>query len=286
MRRRWLIAFTAAAGIAAPGRARAQAPTPPERGELDGGPGEGGPDAGWHVASGLRLEQWIAPAGDHLRFDVRLHLPEMALGKHLSVATFAWERLDVAEGAGRGESGTVYQLLGTRYRREADAYGYFVGAHVLTWSGHGRPVTPWLGLRLGPRDGPSISAEASLLGLGPQGGELLSPLDDADIGVAIEGPRIGPCQIEARGRVRDVIQPDRHQREHTAALGVELAWGQRRVFLGVGLQHLRRAAARDPGDMPGGPAMDPPPLAGRIESTAVMLQIDAETPLPRSLLSN
>ena len=285
--RRCVIPLLAAAALAAPARAGAQPPRLPSQSQVDGTPGEGDAGPGWRVASGLRLEQWIAPTGDHLRFDVRLHLPEMAFGKHLSIATLTWERLDVAEAAGRAESGTIYQLLGTRYRREADLYGYFVGAHLLTWSGHGRPVTPWLGLRVGRADGPSIRAEASLLGLGPQGGELLSPLDDADISVAIVGPRIGRCQIEARGRVRDVIHPDRHQREQTAALGVELGWGQRRVFVGLGIQHLRRAAAsRDASEMPAGPSMDPSPIDGRIDSTAVMVQLDAETPLPRSLLSD
>lgn len=281
-----LTLLSAAAALALPALARAQAPAALTPSEVDDRAEEPEAPRGWRVASGLRVEQWIAPVDDHLRFDVRLALPEMAFGEHLSFATFDWERLDVAEGrSGRDESGTVYNLLGARYRRERDTYGFFVGAHLLTWSGHGRPVTPWLGVRLGRLDGPSITAEARLLGLGPQGGELLSPLDDADISVAIEGPRLGPCQIGARGRARDVRHPDRHQREQMASLGVEFGWGRRRLFVGLGIQHQMRRAARidDAGDMPVD-RMAAEPAPGRIDSTAFMLHLDAETPLPRSIV--
>jgi hypothetical protein len=138
--------------------------------------------AGWRAVTGLRMEQWIAPASDHLRVDVRLRLPEMGLGEHISIETFNWERLDLGEERAEGDwkSGTVYYLLGARYRRESGSHGFSVGAHALGWSGHGRLLTPWLGVRLGQLDGPSIAAEVHLLGLGPMGGELYSPLDDAD----------------------------------------------------------------------------------------------------------
>ena len=231
--------------------------------------------------TGLRLEQWIAPAGDHLRFDVRLTLPEMAFGERFSVETFNWERLDVAEGRSpRGENGTVYHLLGARYRREGELIGFFVGAHAFTWSGHGRPLTPWLGIRVGDLDVVAVSAEARLLGLGPMGGELQSPLDDADFTVAVDGPRLGVCRIGLRGRVRDVRHPDRHQHEQMGSLGVALAWGKRRMFVGVGVQHH----SRDPIRAAGAPPADRMELpAERTEGTAVMLHLDAETPLPRSL---
>jgi len=263
--------------LAAPVDASAE---PPPGGELTDGGGVG-PIRGWHVLNGLRVEQWIAPVDDHLRFDVRLRLPEMALGDHFSVELFNWERLDVAEGRSEsGDNGTVYHLLGARYRRDAGAYAFFLGAHALTWSGHGRPLRPWLGMRLGESDGPSIAIEADLLGLGPQGGELLSPLDDADISVAIEGPRIGRVRLGARGRARDVRHPDRHQREQMASVGVQLNWGRRRLFIGVGLQHEVRGAAQaiDPAGAPMADQMDTAFPA--LESTAVMLHLDAETPMP------
>jgi hypothetical protein len=252
----------------------------------------GGSRSGWRAVTGLRLEQWIAPARDHLRFDVRLSLPEMALGRHVSIETFNWERLDVAEGRSeRGDNGTVYQLLGARYRRESGGHAFFIGAHALSWSGHARPLVPWVGLRLGERGGMSIAAEGHLLGLGPHAGEMRSPLDEADFTIAVDGPRIGACRIGARGRARDVHHPDRHQREQMISLGVEFGWGRRRMFVGVGIQHQFRRAAADADDDP--TTMPPPisadrmpPAASRVnvESTAVMLHLDAETPLPRSLL--
>jgi len=289
--RRCLISFSAAAALGAPLQARAQTPTltsQPSGSAADDDAEEGGPSGGWRAATGLRVEQWIAPTDDHLRFNVRITLPEVAFGEHLGFAAFAWERLDVAEGkkSNRGENGTVYQLLGARYRRDHQHYGFFVGAHALTWSGRGRPVTPWLGVRLGPTDGPSITGEARLLGLGPQGGEMSSPLDDTDISVAIEGPRLGPVQIAARGRARDVRHPDRHQREQLASVGVEFNWGPKRLFLGVGLQQqMRRAAAQGDQDvMPPTAARMATPAIDPYESTAVMVHLDAESPLPRSIL--
>jgi hypothetical protein len=287
--RRCLIPFLAAAALGAPTRAIAETPTlstQPERVADEDDGEEGEPGDGWRAATGLRVEQWIAPADDHLRFDVRVTLPEVAFGQHLAFSAFAWERLDVAEGKStRGENGTVYQLLGARYRSDHRGYGFFVGAHALTWSGRGRPLTPWLGVRVGATDGPNLTAEARVLGLGPQGGEMSSPLDDTDISLAIEGPRLGPVQIAARGRARDVRHPDRHQREQMASLGVEFNWGPKRLFLGLGIQHqVRRAAATEEPD-----AM--PPTAARMATpidpydiTAVMLHLDAESPLPRSIL--
>jgi hypothetical protein len=236
--------------------------------------------------TGLRVEQWIAPVSDHLRFDVRLTLPEMALGERFSIETFKWERLDVAEGRSeRGDNGTVYQLLGARYRNDAGPYAFFIGTHLFTWSGRVRPLVPWLGLRLGEANGPSLSIEAHLLGVGPRGGELLSPLDDADILVAIDGPRIGACRLAARGRARDVRHPDRHQREQMMSLGLEFTWGKRTLFLGLGVQHEFRRAAADDADLPmTADRMQPAATPVNRESTAVMLHLDAETPLPRSLL--
>ncbi len=292
MLRRCLISLFAAAALGAPLQAGAQTPTlvqQPDRSDVADAGEEGAPAEGWRAATGLRVEQWIAPANDHLRFNVRVTLPEVAFGEHFSFSTFAWERLDVAEGkSARGENGTVYQLLGARYRSDHQRYGFFVGAHVLTWSGHGRPVTPWLGVRLGEVDGPSITADARVLGLGPQGGEMSSPLDDTDIGVSIEGPRLGPVQIAARGRARDVRHPDRHQREQMASVGVEFNWGPKRLFLGLGIQHqMRRAAAQDDQDaMPPTAARMATPTIDRSDSTAVMLHLDAESPLPRSLIPN
>jgi len=245
--------------------------------------GDGGDEKkGWHAVTGLRAEQWIVPTDDHLKFNVRLSLPEAGLGKRFTISTFSWERLDVAEGkkSNRGENGTVYQLLGARYRRDAHYYGFFVGAHLLTWSGKGRPVTPWLGLRLGPVDGPSIRSEARLMGLGPQGGELGSPLDDTEVSVAIDGPRLGLLRIGARGRARDVRHPDRHQREQMMSLGVEFGLGRKRMFLGVGVQHQERRSRAAEVPMPD--RMDPGP--SRINSTAVMVHLDAQSPLPRSIL--
>jgi hypothetical protein len=287
--RRCLISFLAAAALGAPLQAGAQTPTlvsQPERSDIAEGE-EGAPSGRWRAATGLRVEQWIAPTDDHLRFNVRVTLPQVAFGEHLAFSAFAWERLDVAEGkkSNRGENGTVYQLLGARYRSEHRYHGFFVGAHALTWSGHGRPVTPWLGVRLGAVDGPSITAEARMLGLGPQGGEMSSPLDDTDMSVAIEGPRLGPVQIAARGRARDVRHPDRHQREQMASLGVEFNFGPKRLFLGVGVQHQMRRANADALDVM-------PPTAARMatsaidsfERTAVMVHLDAESPLPRSIL--
>jgi hypothetical protein len=292
---RCLTVLIAAAAFGAPAIVRAdssEAPPAPTRSEVsdrDGGEDEA--ERPFRLVTGLRVEQWIAPAPDHLRFNVRFSLPEASIGEHMSVAAFAWERLDVAEGKSQdSENGTVYQMLGTRYRRETENYGYFIGAHILTWSGRARPVTPWLGLRLGPVDGPSISADARLLGLGPQGGEQQSPLDDTDIGLAIHGPRLGPCQIGLRGRARDVRHPDRHQREQMLSLGVGFGMGKKRLFVGLGIQHqVRRAtaAAEEPGSMMTTARMtEPAEPAGpaRLNSTAVMLHLDAETPLPRSLL--
>jgi len=249
-------------------------------------------DRSWRVVSGLRLEQWIAPVDDHLRFNVRLTLPEMAFGDRFSIETFNWERLDVAKGTTeQRESGTVYHLLSARYRREADRYSYFIGVHTFSWSGHSRPLTPWLGLRVGSTAGPSIAAEAHLLGLGPAGGpsELGSALDDAELTVSIDGPRIGGCLVAARGRARDARHPDLHQREQMASLGVVFDWGRRRLFVGVGVQHLSRRAVGDGAEaaaVPTGARME----SGRTpssqgESTAVMLHLDAETLLPRSLLA-
>jgi hypothetical protein len=290
--RRCLTSFLAAAALSAPIAARAQTPTLTSQADSAGVADDGeeaAPSEGWRAATGLRVEQWIAPTDDHLRFNVRVTLPEVAFGDRLAFSAFAWERLDVAEGKKtRGENGTVYQLLGARYRSDHERYGFFVGAHALTWSGHGRPVTPWLGVRLGPVDGPSITAEARLLGLGPQGGDMTSPLDDTDVSVAIEGPRLGPVQIAARGRARDVRHPDRHQREQMASLGVEFNWGPKRLFLGLGIQHqMRRAAAQDdPTAMPPTAARMATPDIDPSESTAVMLHLDAESPLPRSILPN
>jgi hypothetical protein len=257
---------------------------PPAHGQVqDGGDGVG-PVRGWRAITGLRLEQWIAPVADHLRLDVRLTLPEMALGERFSIETFNWERLDVAESrAERGESGTVYHLLGARYRREAGSYAFFVGAHAFSWSGHGRPLTPWLGVRIGEAEGPSIAAEARLLGFGPAGGELLSPLDDADIALSVDGPRLGSLRLAARGRARDVRHPDRHQREQMMSVGLEFEWNKRRLFLGVGVQHQMRGAAVVDDPMPTANRMEG--LPAPIESTAVLLHLDAETPLPRSLLA-
>jgi hypothetical protein len=256
---------------------------PPREGTVHDG-GEGASRArGWRAITGLRLEQWIAPVADHLRFDVRLTLPEMALGERFSIETFSWERLDVAEGRPeRGEGGTVYHLLGARYRRDAGWYGLFVGAHAFSWSGHGRPLTPWLGVRFGDPQGASIAAEAHLLGVGPAGGELLSPLDDADITLSVDGPRIGSCRLAARGRMRDVRHPDRHQREQMMAAGIEFEWGRRRLFLGLGVQHQVRGQAIVDDVMPTADRMEGMPAP--IESTAVLIHLDAETPLPRSLL--
>jgi len=274
--------------LCAPASGRAQTLLPASAEVEDGQHGDGS-TGGWRAVSGLRLEQWIAPVDDHLRFDVRLHLPEMGLGERFSVQTFDWERLDVAEGrSDKGESGTVYHLLGARYRHETDSHGFFVGAHALTWSGHGRPLTPWLGLRIGGVDGMSVTAEANLLGLGPLGGELLSPLDDADITFAANGPRIGACRIGARGRLRDVRHPDRHQREQMISVGVEFSWARRKLFLGAGLQHEMR---HPPADAAGGAApaadrMEPAGASAEIRSTAVMFHLDAETPLPRSLVGD
>ncbi len=290
MLRRCLTSFLAAAALGAPLQAGAQTPTlasQPDRTDVADGDEAGEPAEGWRAATGLRVEQWIAPTADHLRFNVRVTLPQVAFGEHLAFSAFAWERLDVAEGKRtRGENGTVYQLLGARYRSEHQHYGFFVGAHALTWSGHGRPVTPWLGVRLGEVDGPSITAEARVLGLGPQGGEMSSPLDDTDVSVSIEGPRLGPVQIAARGRARDVRHPDRHQREQMASLGVEFNWGPKRLFLGVGVQHqMRRAAALQEQDMmPPSATVMATPAIDPSESTAVMVHLDAESPLPRSIL--
>jgi hypothetical protein len=270
---RCFVSASIAAVLSTPLQASAQTLQP-------GGVEDRGPDAthhrGWHALTGLRVEQWIAPTDDHLRFDVRVRLPEMALGEHFSVETFNWERLDVAEGrSGRNGSGTVYHLLGARYRRDAGPYAFFVGAHLLSWSGRGRPVTPWLGLRLGEADGMAIESEVHLLGLGPHG-EVQSPLDDADITVAVDGPMLGACRLGARGRARDVRHPDRHQREQMMSLGVEFDTGRRRLFLGLGVQHqMRRAVAPD---APTADRMLPAPV-GYIDTTAIMLHLDAETAL-------
>jgi len=292
---RALLFVSFAAGLipATTTRAEAQATEPavqlPAAQLEDGGKGVGF-GAGWRPVTGLRLEQWIAPARDHLRFDVRLSLPEMGLGEHVSIETFKWERLDVAEGrSSRGDNGTVYHLLGARYRHESDGFAFYIGAHSLTWSGHARALVPWIGLRVGERGHMSFAAEAHLLGLGPHAGDMRSPLDEADFTVAADGPRIGPCRIGARGRARDLRHPDRHQREQMASVGVEFAWGRRRMFVGVGIQHQSRRAVAQPAagstDMPPSTAlMQPAASPMDLDATAVMLHLDAETPLPRSLV--
>jgi hypothetical protein len=71
------------------------------------------------------------------------------------------------------------------------------------------------------------------------------------------------------------------------SLGLEFEWGEKRLFLGIGIQHqMRRAMVEEIANAPSADRMETIATPGaRRESTAVMLHLDAETPLPRSLVA-
>jgi hypothetical protein len=234
-------------------------------GEADGGSAR----HEWSAATGLRVEQWMAPRGGGLALDARLVLPEMVRGQ-LSVETFAWERLDVMDSAATDH--TVYQVLGVRRWLGRKSAAVFAGAHLMSFAVHARGFTPWIGFRLGqPGAGPSVVAEARLTGLGAVGWRG-GGFDTGEVSVRMSGPRLGPVRLGGRGRVRSLAEV---QRDATAAAGVETSFRGRPVFVGLGLEALEQSQTEIDDLM-----MESQTVR---TSAAVLLQLEIDMALPRSL---
>ncbi len=258
------------AGLAAGGSARAD---DPEQGPPAGEPTD------WRAATGLRVEQWIAPRGSGMGLDVRLTLPEMEHGR-FSVETFSWERLDVMEEELDPEDATTYQVLGLRRWFGSARAGVFAGAHVMSFAGHARGFTPWFGFRLGRiTGGPVLAAEVRLLGLGIVGWRG-GAVDTGELAVRVAGPRVGRFRLGGRGRLRSVSEV---QRDATMSAGIETIWRGRPFFVGLGLERLERlapAAATAPVDPEAMMMME---TTAPRPTSAIVMQIEVDMDLPRSI---
>lgn len=269
---RVLLAAVAIAVLAAgPRGARADGP----EGE---GPGAGAGTPDWRAATGLRVEQWIAPRSGGMGLDVRLTLPEMEHAG-FAVETFSWERLDVMEEDLDPDAGTVYQVLGVRRWFGGARAGVFAGAHVMTFADGPRGFTPWFGFRLGRSSGgPMLAAEVRLLGMGVIGWRG-GGVDSGELGVRMTGPSLGRFRLGSRGRLRSVHDV---QRDATISAGIETLWRGRPLFVGLGVETLERAPATPAPTDPEIMLMETAASAPR-PTSAVMLQVEVDMDLPRSL---
>jgi hypothetical protein len=253
--------------LAAGGSARAEGPE-------QGGPA--GEPTRWTAATGLRVEQWIAPRGGALGLDVRLSLPEMEHGL-FSVETFSWERLDVMEEDLGPDEGTTYQVLGLRRWFGGERARVFAGAHVMSFAGDPRGFTPWFGFRLGQASGgPALAAEVRLLGLGVVGWRG-GAVETGELAVKVTGPRVGRLRLGGRARLRSVAEV---QRDATMAAGIEMEWRDRPLFVGLGLQRLHRTAGTGPVDPETMMTMDADPPR---PTSSIMMQLEVDMDLPRSI---
>ena len=254
--------------LAAAGAARAEGP---EQGAPGSEPTE------WRAATGLRVEQWIAPRGGGMGLDVRLTLPEMEHGAW-AVETFSWERLDVMGEDLDPEEGTTYQVLGLRRWFGSSGARVFAGAHVMSYAGDARGFTPWFGFRLGQAtSGPVLAAEVRLLGMGIVGWRG-GAVDSGEIAVRVAGPAIGRFRLGGRGRLRSVADV---QRDATTSAGIETSWRGRPLFLGLGLERLERAADPVPVDPDAMLMMES--SSGSPPTSAIILQVEVDMDLPRSI---
>jgi hypothetical protein len=262
--RRALASFSLVAVVAAAGAARAE------------GPERSSEPTQWQAATGLRVEQWIAPRGGGMGLDVRLTLPEMAHGDW-SVETFSWERLDVMGEELDSDEGTTYQVLGLRRWFGSSRARVFAGAHVMSFAGDARGFTPWFGFRLGrATGGPVLAAEVRLLGMGIVGWRG-GTVDTGEVAVRATGPAVGRFRLGGRGRLRSVAAL---QRDATLSAGIEASWRGRPLYLGLGLERLERAADPvpvDPEVMMMAESSSPRP------TSAVILQVEVDMDLPRSI---
>jgi hypothetical protein len=262
---RVVLASAAAIALAA-GTARAEGP--------EEGPGTG--DPGWRAATGLRVEQWMAPRSGGMGLDVRLTLPEMEHAG-FAVETFSWERLDVMQEDLDPDAGTVYQVLGVRRWFGSARAGVFAGAHVMTYADGPRGFTPWFGFRLGrAQGGPLLAAEVRLLGMGVigwRGGGIQS----GELGIRATGPSLGRFRLGGRGRLRSVNDV---QRDATISAGIETIWRGRPLFLGLGIETLERTPPESPD--PELMMMETADSAPR-PTSALMVQLEVDMDLPRSI---
>ena len=230
----------------------------------------------WQQATGLRVEQWIAPRGGGMGLDVRLTLPEMEHGDW-SVETFSWERLDVMGEELDTEEGTTYQVLGLRRWFGGSRARVFAGAHVMSFAGDARGFTPWFGFRLGlATDGPALAAEVRLLGMGIVGWRG-GTVDTGEIAIRAAGPAVGRFRLGGRGRLRSVANL---QRDATMSAGIEASWRGRPLYVGLGLERLERA----PDPVPVDPdAMMMTEDTSPRPTSALILQLEVDMDLPRSI---
>lgn len=267
---RVLLASAAAVALAA-GPARAEEPEHDRPGGALGAPG-------WRAATGLRVEQWIAPRSGGMGLDVRLTLPEMEHAG-FAVETFSWERLDVMEEDLDPDAGTVYQVLGLRRWFGGARAGVFAGAHVMTYADGPRGFTPWFGFRLGPASGgPMLAAEVRLLGMGVIGWRG-GGIESGEIGVRVSGPSLGRFRLGGRGRLRSVHDV---QRDANMSAGIETVWRGRPFFVGLGVTTLERAPAPEAPPDPEVMLMETA-ASGPRPISAIMLQLEVDMDLPRSL---
>ena len=267
---RVVLASAAAIALASgPGPARADGQ------DEDPSPADG--THGWRAATGLRMEQWIAPRSGGMGLDVRLTLPEMEHAR-FAVETFSWERLDVMEEDLDPDAGTVYQVLGVRRWFGGAAASVFAGAHVMTFADGPRGFTPWFGFRLGRDGGPMLAAEVRLLGMGVIGWRG-GGIESGDLGVRLTGPTVGRFRLGGRGRLRSVHDV---QRDAMISAGIETTWRGRPLFLGLGLETLERAPAEAPPADPELMMMETAAAAQR-PTSALMLHLEVDMDLPRSL---
>ena len=232
----------------------------------------GGPEGGWRAATGLRMDQQATPRDGGLALGVRLTLPEVARGA-LSIETFRWERLDVAQdrSALGDDSDTVYQVLGARQTFDGTYLGAFVGAHAMTWSGaSARGLTPWLGARVGRLDGPRLEAEARLLGVAAIDPQPGASAGDLELAARVSHLPLLRWHLGARARLRDLAHPGGRRRDASSALGLELWRAGRPVFVGVGVEHLEAPPAQ----------MELAPT----RTTTILLQIEVDLGLLPSLV--
>jgi len=264
-----LASWSLLAVLAAAGAARGEGPE-------QGGPGSEPTE--WRAATGLRVEQWIAPRGGGMGLDVRLTLPEMEHGAW-AVETFSWERLDVMGEDLDPEEGTTYQVLGLRRWFGSARARVFAGAHVMSYAGDARGFTPWFGFRLGQATGgPVLAAEVRLLGMGIVGWRG-GAVDTGEIAVRVAGPEIGRFRLGGRSRLRSVAEV---QRDATISDGIETSWRGRPLFVGLGLERLERAADPVPADLDAMMMMETNSNLPR-PTSAIILQVEVDMDLPRSI---